>query len=41
MQFKFKNGIMINVNVSVKSTIRAIKILVGVPAHLFLSIVSI
>ena len=30
---KIKNGIMINVNVAVKSLVRAIKIIVGILAH--------
>ena len=38
---RIKNGIMRNVNVSVKSTGRAKKVIVGILAHVFLRIVSI
>ena len=38
---QIKNGIMLNVNESAKSIVRAIKIIGGILAHLFMSIVSI
>ena len=38
---QFKDGIMINVNASVKSIIHAKKIIVGFPAHAFVKIVDI
>ena len=36
-----KNGIMINVNASVKNIVRAKRIIVGIIAHVFVKMVSI
>ena len=38
---QIKNGILINVNVSLKSVISAKKIIAGILAHVFVTIVSI
>ena len=37
---KMKIGIMLNVNVSVKSIAQAKRIIVGIPTHVFVNIVS-
>ena len=38
---EIKNGIMINVNVSVKSTVHVKKVLVGILAQVFVRIVNV
>ena len=38
---QIKNGIMINVNVSVKSIMRVRKIVVGILAHVFARVVGV
>ena len=41
LAIEFKNGIMINASESVNSIVHATKIIFGIPAHVFVTLVSI